>query len=167
MPVSAGNFFSDIPLNLRFFSQPVSSPLKALYKQWRDSLQIPLAYFTHLLKSVHSVGSFSFCFVFSRSRFLSFACVIASFSFALTDGFFVLLRDLPVYSLNAAVMTSASLALKKTKYLAALLSYLFQTEINTVLFATRSKDLIFPSLISILESCTFCRISFSMVCFPR
>ena len=102
----------------------------------------------------HKVGSFCFSFDFSRSLCLSWLrAAIACCNFLRTDGFFVLFSVFPVNSRNAAVITSTSLALKKTKYLGGSTDLSrFRLKSMPYFFATFSKALMLLSVISMLES---------------
>ena len=84
------------------------------------------------------------------------------------DGLFIFVSSLAENSLKAAVITSISFALKNTRYLGGStdLSFLRAKSI-LYLLATRSKDLIFRLVISMLVRPCLWFISFPTVCFPR
>ena len=108
----------------------------------------------YIFYPTHKVGSFCFSFDFSRSLCLSWLrAAIACCNFLRTDGFFVLFSVFPVNSRNAAVITSTSLALKKTKYLGGSTDLSrFRLKSMPYFFATFSKALMLLSVISMLES---------------
>ena len=119
-----------------------------------------------LVINTYSSCPLSFVLTFSRSFWLRTFSWDLKRSF-LIDGFLDLSSSFAENSLKAAVITSTSRALKKTRYRggSADLSF-FSAKSMLYFFATRSKDLIFWSVTSILVNPVFWRISWSIVCFP-